>query len=96
MIVALGAYRESVEQEIIDLPLDTVVNPHWETGMSGSIRVGLEHLMARSDTQGAKRIMLDHAAQLVELPAPQAAQDIDTLTDYARLQHSELGLRGMQ
>ncbi len=50
-------------------------------------------LLKLAGAQGAKRIMLANAAHLVEVPAPQAAQDIDTLADYERLQEREPWLR---
>jgi molybdenum cofactor cytidylyltransferase len=42
-------------------------------------------LLALKGTQGAKSIILAHAAHLSEVVAPEAALDVDTLADYERL-----------
>jgi molybdenum cofactor cytidylyltransferase len=44
--VVLGASADIIAGEIHDLPLTTVYNPDWETGMSSSLRTGLASLTA--------------------------------------------------
>jgi molybdenum cofactor cytidylyltransferase len=42
-------------------------------------------LLALTGSQGAKSLILAHSAHLSEVPAPEAALDVDTLADYERL-----------
>lgn len=42
-------------------------------------------LLALTGLRGAKNVILDHSADLAEIPIPAAAFDIDTLADYQRL-----------
>ena len=42
-------------------------------------------LLALTGSQGAKNLILAHSAHLSEVPAPEAALDVDTLADYERL-----------
>jgi molybdenum cofactor cytidylyltransferase len=42
-------------------------------------------LLALTGSQGAKSVILAHSAHLSEVPAPEAALDVDTLADYERL-----------
>ncbi len=44
VFIVLGAGAETLEPLVADLPVVIVPNPHWEEGMSSSIRVGLEAL----------------------------------------------------
>ncbi len=44
-VVTLGSRIEILRKEVEDLPIEIVENKNWETGMSGSIRVGLEKLI---------------------------------------------------
>jgi len=44
--VVVGAAAESVRREIPDLPLVVVENRCWERGMAGSIRSGIEAVLA--------------------------------------------------
>ncbi|MDD5580467.1 MAG: nucleotidyltransferase family protein [Methylobacter sp.] len=145
IIVVLGAQAEKMQAELKDLPVITVFNGIWPTGMASSIRIGIEHLilqdeigavvvmlcdqpgvdveainklviayrttnapivaakyngthgvpalfarqfypalLALTGSQGAKSIILAHAAQLTEVSMPEAAFDIDMLADYER------------
>ena len=43
-----GAAAEAVRRELSELPLQVVDNPDWETGLAGSIRVGIEAVGAGS------------------------------------------------
>lgn len=40
-LVVLGAFEEMVSKEIHDLPVEIVVNPHWEAGQSTSVQAGI-------------------------------------------------------
>lgn len=44
IIVVLGAQAEQLRSEVHDLPVTLVENPDWASGISASIRVGLEAL----------------------------------------------------
>ena len=46
MLVVLGAEVNASAEEIIDLPVHIRVNADWKTGMSSSIKTGLEGLLA--------------------------------------------------
>ncbi|MBV6625846.1 MAG: nucleotidyltransferase family protein [Rivularia sp. (in: Bacteria)] len=41
VVVVLGGYKEKIKPHINKLPVQIVENPHWETGMSSSIRAGI-------------------------------------------------------
>ncbi len=41
-LVVVGAHEDEVREAIADLPLRVVVNPDWESGLAGSLRVGVE------------------------------------------------------
>jgi molybdenum cofactor cytidylyltransferase len=43
--VVLGAGAEKIKREISDLPIEIVVNENWQTGMSSSLKCGLEKLL---------------------------------------------------
>jgi molybdenum cofactor cytidylyltransferase len=45
VVVILGAEVERSKNDIEDLPVRTVLNENWQTGMSSSIRGGLEYLL---------------------------------------------------
>jgi len=44
--VVVGAAAETVRREVSELSLEVVDNPHWEKGLAGSIRVGIEAVRA--------------------------------------------------
>jgi molybdenum cofactor cytidylyltransferase len=44
--VVVGAAAEPVRRELLDLPLVVVENRDWERGMAGSIRAGIEAVLA--------------------------------------------------
>ncbi len=56
VVVTLGARSEILQKEIEDLPVQIAENKDWETGMSGSIKIGLEKLLA--DDDGLKAVIL--------------------------------------
>ncbi|MEO0841055.1 MAG: nucleotidyltransferase family protein [Cyanobacteria bacterium J06643_5] len=41
VVVVLGAYAEEIKLEIDKLPVQIIENADWETGMSSSIRAGI-------------------------------------------------------
>jgi molybdenum cofactor cytidylyltransferase len=45
VVVILGAEAERSKAEIANLPVSAIVNDDWESGMSSSIRTGLEKLL---------------------------------------------------
>jgi molybdenum cofactor cytidylyltransferase len=49
VVVVLGAFAHRVGEEVPDLPLQIVTNEAWREGMAGSIRAGLEAVMAGPD-----------------------------------------------
>lgn len=56
--VVLGADAERIKPEISQLPIQIVENQQWEEGMSTSIRVGLEALLAMNPNLDAVAIAL--------------------------------------
>jgi molybdenum cofactor cytidylyltransferase len=75
VVVVLGAHAECVAAELSGLPVRTVHNPDWQTGMGCSLRVGLRALdTGESHTADAALVMLcdqlcvgaDHLRALVE------------------------------
>lgn len=56
--VVLGANAERIKPEISQLPVQIVENQQWEEGMSSSIRVGLEALLAMNPNLDAVAIAL--------------------------------------
>ncbi|MDR0794075.1 MAG: NTP transferase domain-containing protein, partial [Chitinophagaceae bacterium] len=44
--VVLGAYHEMVAKELTGSDAAIIINPQWENGMSGSIRLGLSNLLS--------------------------------------------------
>ena len=45
LTVVLGASRENILPELINLPLDTVINPDWKKGMGSSLKTAM-HVVA--------------------------------------------------
>jgi CTP:molybdopterin cytidylyltransferase MocA len=54
LIVVLGSSAYDCVPVIKDYGVDIVVNPFWESGLAGSIRIGVE----RAEEQGADSILL--------------------------------------
>lgn len=48
VVVVLGAHVDRTRSEIHNLPVQTVENPHWSTGMGSSIRAGVQQITAQS------------------------------------------------
>ncbi len=47
LVVVVGSENEKTEGEIADLSLTTCLNPDWRSGMSSSIKVGLNELLLK-------------------------------------------------
>ncbi len=58
VVVTLGARIEITRKEVTDLPVKIVENKDWETGMSGSIKVGLKKLLDDADRLEAVIVMV--------------------------------------
>jgi len=58
VVVALGSQIEILRKEIEHLPVEIVENEDWETGMSGSIKIGLKKLLADADELEAAIVMV--------------------------------------
>jgi molybdenum cofactor cytidylyltransferase len=58
VVVVLGAQAEQVQVELDRLPVLIVENRRWEEGMSSSIRVGVEALVAEDEEVDGAVIML--------------------------------------
>jgi molybdenum cofactor cytidylyltransferase len=58
IVVVLGANAEQIKPEISQLPVHIVENQQWADGMSSSIRVGLEALLAVNQNLEAVAIAL--------------------------------------
>jgi molybdenum cofactor cytidylyltransferase len=58
IIVVLGAYTDRIKPKIESAPVTLVINPDWFNGMSTSLRVGVETLMAISPNRDALVLML--------------------------------------
>ena len=58
VIVTLGSQIEILRKEIEDLPVEIVENKDWETGMSGSIKVGLKKFLDNADKVKAVIVMV--------------------------------------
>lgn len=44
VLVVLGANEEHIRPELVDLPIHTPVNSHWQDGLASSIQVGLQRM----------------------------------------------------
>lgn len=58
VVIVLGAYAELLKQEVQDLPVQVVENPHWQEGMGGSIGTGIKAINSFSDNIEAVVLML--------------------------------------
>jgi molybdenum cofactor cytidylyltransferase len=56
--VVVGANSERIKAELSQLPVQIVENQHWAEGMSASIRVGIEALLAANQNLDAVAIAL--------------------------------------
>ena len=44
VVVVVGSHAQQMHRELGDLPLSVVENKNWQSGISSSIRVGLEQI----------------------------------------------------
>jgi molybdenum cofactor cytidylyltransferase len=58
IVVTLGSNVEKMRGEIEDLPVEVSENKDWKTGMSGSIKTGLEKLLADTNNLEAVIVMV--------------------------------------
>ncbi|WP_310483615.1 nucleotidyltransferase family protein [Chamaesiphon sp. VAR_48_metabat_403] len=78
IIIVLGASSDSakrrhsqrIQAEIIDLPVQIVNNPEWQTGMGSSIRTGIQALLVQLCCTGGNRNMDVNAAILLLCDQP--------------------------
>jgi len=83
IIVVVGASERQVREELIDLPVEIVVNQNWESGQSTSVQAGLSAITENcgsaifflADQPGISRTLIRsmierHAATLAPIVAP--------------------------
>ena len=58
VVVVVGSYALAMCQELNDLPVTIVENKNWQSGISSSIRSGIEEMMA-SDLEGVVIMLCD-------------------------------------
>ncbi|MEM7103950.1 MAG: nucleotidyltransferase family protein [Bacteroidota bacterium] len=58
VIVVLGANKDLISNSIKEYPVQTVINENWATGLSSSIKKGIEAFENRDTQPGAILIML--------------------------------------
>lgn len=80
VVVVLGANREQVEPELLDLEVLKVFNPDWPTGMGSSIATGLAFLLQEQP----------FIQQVLILVGDQPLLQADTLTALVELQGQTL------
>lgn len=73
-VVVLGAHHQEHQELIRDSNIATAINPHWENGMGGSLKAGLNHLLAHTQSIDAvimlvcdqPEITADHLQALIQ------------------------------
>jgi molybdenum cofactor cytidylyltransferase len=58
IVVVLGAFATQIKQQLVTEKVNTVINPHWPTGMGGSIKTGLQHLLQLSPQVNSALLLL--------------------------------------
>jgi molybdenum cofactor cytidylyltransferase len=58
VVLVTGAVHESLVQEVKDLPLLVMHNPHWATGMGSSIRAGLMAALENAPQPPARALFM--------------------------------------
>jgi molybdenum cofactor cytidylyltransferase len=77
VIVVLGAYSDRIQAEVIDLPVQVVNNPEWQTGMGSSIRMGIQALLdLNMDVKAAILLLCDQP-----FVSPQIIQQLRSIYD---------------
>jgi len=64
VVVVLGAEAEQVRTVLKDLPLQLALNPNWQTGLSSSLRVGVQTAMTKQPDLHALIISLADQPEL--------------------------------
>lgn len=59
VVVVIGSQAEYVRRELDDLPLSVVENQNWQSGMSSSIRAGLQHLLSANHVESVIIMLCD-------------------------------------
>lgn len=52
-VVVLGANHQEHQELIKDSNPDIAINPHWQSGMGGSLKAGLNHLLTQAPSTDA-------------------------------------------
>jgi molybdenum cofactor cytidylyltransferase len=66
VVIVIGSYAEQVRRELDDLPVSIIENQDWQSGMSSSIRAGVEELL-RDDLDGVVIMLCDQPLVTPEL-----------------------------
>ena len=59
VVVVIGSRTDQVRRELDDLPVEAVENRSWQSGMSSSIRAGLEALTSTNDVDAVVIMLCD-------------------------------------
>ena len=59
VVVVVGSHADEVGNEVADLTLDVIENRDWQSGMSSSIRAGLEALTSTSELDAVVIMLCD-------------------------------------
>lgn len=57
-VVVLGANEEAHRKAIGNLPVESILNPHWKNGMGGSLKAGLIYLLQNTPLAEALIVMV--------------------------------------
>ena len=60
IIVVLGFNAEEIRRQIVGLPVEILVNPHYKRGQLSSLQVALRHLDADKSCVGTMVHLVDH------------------------------------
>ena len=63
--VVLGAYRENLLPELINLPLNTIINPDWDKGMGTSLKAAMDNV--DKEQEGVLIMVCDQPYLTVEI-----------------------------
>lgn len=59
VVVVTGCHADEVKREVEDLPLSVIENRSWQSGMSSSIRAGLEEMVTTDDIESVIVMLCD-------------------------------------
>lgn len=48
IVVVLGAHQERIQAELVDFPIQPVINPRWQDGLASSLQTGLNVLSGKT------------------------------------------------